>query len=163
MPSPGIIAASSTRAVGTRSTWGWPPESDGGTRLSFPSRDPGPGVHQPNVVVGLSHGRAPLRAPRPRGPRPANRWSSRATSGVHLAVPPLSHQNSVVCGNRVRQRPYSTSLTGMRRRACVGVIDPALYHTPAVLRMLAMMVAVPPRHQKPAWRILTLRSSLTVR
>ena len=53
-------------------------ESDGGTRLSFPSTDPGRGVHQPNVVVGLCHGRAPLRALRPRGSRPANRWSSRA-------------------------------------------------------------------------------------
>ena len=77
-PSPGIIAASSTRAVGTRSAWGWAPESDGGTQLSFPSRGPGRGVHQPNVVVSLCHGGTPLRALRPRAPRPANRWSSRA-------------------------------------------------------------------------------------
>ena len=56
-------------------------ESDGGTRLSFPSlTDPGRGVHQPNVVVGLCHGRAATpRSFRPCcGSRPANRWSSRA-------------------------------------------------------------------------------------
>jgi hypothetical protein len=75
MPSPGIIAASSTRAIGTRGAWA-APESDDGTRLFFPSRAPGRGVHQPNVVVSLRRGRVPLRALRPR---PADRWSSRAS------------------------------------------------------------------------------------
>ena len=58
--------------------WASVSENDGGTRLSFPSRDPGREVFQPNVVVGLWHEGAPLRAPRPRGLSPANRWSSRA-------------------------------------------------------------------------------------
>ena len=74
----------------------------------------------------LSRAGAPPRSSSPWPPSCQPLVFTRATSGVHLAVPPLSHQNSVVYGNRVRQRPYSTSLTGMRRRACVGVIDPAL-------------------------------------
>src|SRR5580692_2380411 len=48
---PGIIAALSTPAVGTRSSWASASESDDGTRLSFPSTDPGREVFQPNVVV----------------------------------------------------------------------------------------------------------------
>jgi hypothetical protein len=88
------------RTAGSRSPWASAPESDGGTRLSFPSRDPGRGLHQPNVVLGLYHGRAPLRALRPRGPRPANLWSSRAPPRCSPpAVPPLSHQYSAVYSN----------------------------------------------------------------
>ena len=74
MPSPDhhrIVDAASVPASARASV----PESDGGTRLSFPSRDLGREVFQPNVVVGLCHGRAPLRAP---GPRPVDRWTSRA-------------------------------------------------------------------------------------
>src|ERR1700722_5516723 len=78
IPSPGIIAALSTPAAGTRSSWASVSESDGGTRLSFPSTDPGREVFQPNAVVGFCHGRASLPARRLRGPCPAERWSSRA-------------------------------------------------------------------------------------
>ena len=39
------------------------PESGGGMRLSFPSRDPGREVSQPNVVVGPCHRPAPRAAP----------------------------------------------------------------------------------------------------
>jgi len=74
----GVLALALPMAAGLGPLWASVSESDGGTRLSFPSRDPGREVFQPNVVVGLWHEGAPLRAPRPRGPRPANRWSSRA-------------------------------------------------------------------------------------
>lgn len=96
MPSPGIITASSTRAVGTRCAEPSATESDGGTRLFFPSTDPGREVHQPNVAVG--HGRAPLRASGPRGPRPASRLSSRAPPRCSPR-PPLSHLYSAVYSN----------------------------------------------------------------
>jgi hypothetical protein len=52
-------------------------ESDGGTRLSFPSIDQGREVFQPNAVVGLCHRRASLPA-HLRGPCPAECRSSRA-------------------------------------------------------------------------------------
>ena len=51
--SPGIIAALSTPEVGTRSSRASVSESDDGTRLSFPSTDPGREVFQPSAVVGL--------------------------------------------------------------------------------------------------------------
>ncbi len=86
LPSPGIIAALSTPAVGTRSSWASASESDGGTRLSFPSIDPGREVFQPNAVVGLCHGRASLPARRLRGPCPADRWSSRAPIHPYSSV-----------------------------------------------------------------------------
>jgi hypothetical protein len=82
MPSPGIIAALSTPAVGTRSSWASGSESDDGTRLSFRSTNPGREVSQPNAVVGLCHGLAPLPARRLR-PCPADRWSSRAPPPFH--------------------------------------------------------------------------------
>jgi hypothetical protein len=82
MPSPGIIATISTPAVGTRSSWASGSESDDGTRLSFRSTNPGREVSQPNAVVGLCHGLAPLPA-RSLRPCPADRWSSRAPPPFH--------------------------------------------------------------------------------
>src|SRR5580692_4135644 len=114
MPSPGIIAALSTPAAGTRSSWASVSESDGGTRLSFPSTDPGREVFQPNAVVGFRHGRASLPARRLRGPCPAERWSSRAP-------PPCSSRPSLPfsrqCGAHIAYMAYLSSLTGMRRLA----------------------------------------------
>jgi hypothetical protein len=114
MPSPGIIAALSTPAAGTRSSWASVSESDGGTRLSFPSTDPGREVFQPNAVVGFRHGRASLPARRLRGPCPAERWSSRAP-------PPCSSRPSLPfsrqCGAHIAFMAYLSSLTGMRRLA----------------------------------------------
>ena len=114
MPSPGIIAALSTPAAGTRSSWASVSESDGGTRLSFPSTDPGREVFQPNAVVGFRHGRASLPARRLRGPCPAERWSSRAP-------PPCSSRPSFPfsrqCGAHIAFMAYLSSLTGMRRLA----------------------------------------------
>jgi len=52
-PSPGIIAALSTPAVGTRNSWASVSESDGGTRLSFPSIDPGREVFPARPTAGL--------------------------------------------------------------------------------------------------------------
>jgi hypothetical protein len=87
------------------------PESDGGTRLSFPSRDPGRSVFQPNVVVGLCHGRVPLRAP---GPRPVDRWTSRAPP--RYSPRPYVHINAALfMATRIAFMVYSLSLTGMRR------------------------------------------------
>jgi hypothetical protein len=77
---PGFTAALSTPAVGTRRSLASVLESDCGTRLYFPSTDPGREVFQPNAAVGLCHGLAPLPARRLRGPRPVDRWSSRASS-----------------------------------------------------------------------------------
>jgi hypothetical protein len=89
-------------------------ESYGGTRLSFPSTDPGREVFQPNTVVGFRHGRASLPARRLRGPCPADRWSSRAP-------PPCSSRPSLPfsrqCGARIAFMAYLSSLTGMRRLA----------------------------------------------
>jgi hypothetical protein len=114
MPSPGIIAALSTPAAGTRSSWASVSESDGGTRRSFPSTDPGREVFQPNAVVGFRHGRASLPARRLRGPCPAERWSSRAP-------PPCSSRPSLPfsrqCGAHIAFMAYPSSLTGMRRLA----------------------------------------------
>ena len=104
-----------------RRPWASVSESDGGTRLSFPSTDPGREVFQPRVVVCLSHGRASLPARRLRGPCPADRWSSRAPiSSVFIpAVPPkLFHVNTVMCMTiRIAFVVYLSSLTGMRRLA----------------------------------------------
>jgi hypothetical protein len=94
LPSPRIIAALSTPAVGTRSSWASVSESDGGTRLSFPSTDPGREVFQPNAVAGLCHGRAPLPARR-RSPCPADHWSSRAPPPFHPGRPSHFHVNAV--------------------------------------------------------------------
>jgi hypothetical protein len=114
MPSPGVIAALSTPAAGTRSSWAWVSKSDGGTRLSFPSTDPGREVFQPNAVVGFRHGQASLPARRLRRPCPAERWFSRAP-------PPCSSRPSLPfsrqCGAHIAFMAYLSSLTGMRRLA----------------------------------------------
>jgi hypothetical protein len=114
MPSPGIIVALSTPTAGTRSSWASVSESDGGTRLFFPSTDPGREVFQPNAVVGFRHGRASLAARRLRRPCPAERWSSRAP-------PPCSSRPSLPfsrqCGAHIAFMAYLSSLTGMRRLA----------------------------------------------
>ena len=117
MRSPGIIAPLSTPAVGTRSRWASVSESDGGTRLSFPSTDPDREVSQPNAVVGLRHRRASLPA-HLRGPCPAECRSSRApppcSSRPFL---PTSHANAVLfITTRIASMAYLSSLTGMRRR-----------------------------------------------
>jgi hypothetical protein len=65
-------------------------ESDGDTRLSFPSTDPGREVFQPNTAVGLCQGLVPLPARRLRGPCPADRWSSRAPPPFHPGKPALA-------------------------------------------------------------------------
>ena len=77
-------------------------ESDDGTRLSFPSIDPGREVFQPNGVVGLCHGphgRASLPARRLRGLCPVDRWSSRAP------IPPCSSHPSSPCFKPVAPSP----------------------------------------------------------
>jgi hypothetical protein len=76
----GAISNALRRRGITRSPWALVSESDGGTRLSFPSTDPGREVCQPNAVVGLCHMRASLPARRPvlgLGPCAGSRWSSR--------------------------------------------------------------------------------------
>ena len=60
-------------AAGLGQLWASVSESDGGTRLSFPSTDPGREVFQPNAVVGLCQVRPLLPACRLRGPSPADR------------------------------------------------------------------------------------------
>jgi hypothetical protein len=120
MPPPGIIAALSTPAVGTRSSWASVSESDDGTRLSFPSIDPGREVFQPNAVVGLCHRLASLPARRLCGPCPADRWSSRAPIPPCSSRPflPMLHVNAaLLMTTRVAFVAYPSSLTGMRRHA----------------------------------------------
>src|SRR5580693_10702067 len=56
----GVLALALPMAAGLGPLRASVSESDGGTRLSFPSRDPGREVFQPNVVVGLWHEGAPL-------------------------------------------------------------------------------------------------------
>ena len=115
MPSPGIIAALSRPAVGTRSSWALVSESDGGTRRSFPSIDPGREVFQPNAVVGLCHG----RASRLRGPCPAGRWSSPAPPPCSSRpfLPKLHPNVLLFTTTRIAFMAYLSSLTGMRRLA----------------------------------------------
>jgi hypothetical protein len=60
-------------AAGLGQLWPSVSESDGGTRVSFPSTDPGREVFQPNAVVGLCQGRPLLPACRLHGPSPADR------------------------------------------------------------------------------------------
>jgi hypothetical protein len=109
----------STPAVSTRSSWASVSESDDGTRLSFPSTDPGREVCQPNAVVGLCPGRASLCARRLRSPSPAGRWSSctppPCSSGPFL---PMFHVNAALfMTTRIAFMAYLSSLTGMRRLA----------------------------------------------
>ena len=120
MPSPGIIAALSTPAVGTRRSWASVSESDGGTRLSFPSIDPGREVFQPNGVVGPCHGRPSLPARRLRGPCPVDRWFSRAPIPPCSSWPflPMFHVNVMLfMTTRIAFVAHFSSLTGMRRLA----------------------------------------------
>ena len=103
-----------------RSSWASVSESDGGTRLSFPSTDPGREVFQPNAVVGLCHRRASLPARRLRGPCPADRWSSRAPIPPCSSRPflPILHVNVLLfMTTRIAFMAYLSSLTGMRRLA----------------------------------------------
>ena len=92
-------------------------ESDGGTRLSFPSTDPGREViSTERQVVGFRHGRASLPARRLRGPCPC-----RALVFTR-APPPCSSRPSLPfsrqCGARISSfMAYLSSLTGMRRLA----------------------------------------------
>ena len=53
--------------------WALVSESDGSTRLSFPSTAPGREVFQSNAVAGICHGQAPFHTRRLRGPCPADR------------------------------------------------------------------------------------------
>ena len=105
----GVIALALPTAAGLGPLWASVSESDGGTRLSFPSTDPGREVFQPNAVVGLCHGRASLPARRLRGPCPADRWSSRApppcSSRPFL---PFSRRWGAVYDNT--HRPYGVPL-----------------------------------------------------
>jgi hypothetical protein len=117
----GIIAALSTPAVSTRSTWASVSvsESDDDTRLSFPSTDPGREVCQPSAVVGLCHGRASLCARRLRSPSPAGRWSSCTPPPCYPGrSSPCFHVNAALfMTTRIAFMAYLSSLTGMRRRA----------------------------------------------
>ena len=148
MPSPGIIAALSTPAAGTRSSWASVSESDGGTRLSFPSTDPGREVFQPNAVVGFRHERASLPARRLRGPCPAERWSSRAP-------PPCSSRPSLPfsrqCGAHIAFMAYLASLTGMRRLA----VAPSEWWGGA-------FVSPPPRERRRRLWAVALKRSPTI-
>jgi hypothetical protein len=110
-PPLGIIAALSTPAVGTHSSWASASESDGCTRRSFPSIDPGREVFQPNAVVGLCHRRA--------SPCPAECRSSRAPPPCpSRPFLPTFHVNAILfMTTRIAFMAYLSSLTAMRRRA----------------------------------------------
>jgi len=105
MPSPGSSPHCQCRRSIPGSSCASASESDGGTRLSFPSTAPGREVFQTNTAIGLDHVRAPLPARPLRSPCPADRWSSRAPT------PPSS------------SRPFSIGLpsrhlNGWRGPAC---------------------------------------------
>jgi len=110
-----------------RSSWASVSESDGGTRLSFPSIDPGHEVFQTNAAVGLCHGRASLQARRLRGPCPAGRWSSPAPPPCSSRpfLPKLHLNVLLFTTTRIAFMAYLSSLTGMRRLARLRLSDDA--------------------------------------
>jgi hypothetical protein len=157
MPSPDhhrIVDAASVPASARASV----PESEVGTRLSFPSRDPGREVFQPNVVVGLCHGRPPLRAP---GPRPVDRWTSRAPPRCSPRL--YIHINAALfMATRIAFMAYSLSLTGMRRHPCLGAIDLALRYTRPLGRLAILSpVATKPRRSTQSRAHVTVNGSVT--
>ena len=111
----GIIAALSTQPVGARSLWALVSESDGDTRLSFPSTDRGREVFQPNAAAGgLS-----LPAHRLRSPRPAGRWSSPAPPPCSSRRSPTLHVN-VTLFYADTHHAYRVITLGFDRNASAG-------------------------------------------
>jgi Phosphorylase superfamily len=86
--------------------WALVSESDGSTRLSFPSTAPGREVFQSNVAAGICDGRDPLPARRLRDPcvLPAADRHARLLRVHPVASPRISRQYSVVHDNT--HRPY---------------------------------------------------------
>src|SRR5271165_3846554 len=124
MPSPG---SSPHIDAGGQYPWASVSESEGCTRRSFPSIDPGREVFQPNAIVGLCHGRAPLPARRLRGPCPAGRWSSPAPPPCSSRpfLPKLHLNVLLFTATRIAFMAYLSSLTGMRRLARLRLSDDA--------------------------------------
>jgi hypothetical protein len=117
----GLFAPAPPMAAGLGPTWASVSESDGGTRLSFPSTDPDREVFQPNPVVGICHGR---HTPRSSSPWPSSCRPlvfTRATSVFTPAVPPISHQCSAVHGNPQRHRREPRQTTAAERGFAAGL------------------------------------------